>query len=145
VVTQEGEPSLGRRPGSLDHVLRDAGLSDLKAELEQFAMDARGAPQRIVNAHPSDQRTQIHVDLRPASKGPGLPTPVPAETGAMPPHKGLRSDDRDGIENRWKPSIQLDEEQAIPIRELDAAANFPPQHDQLVGAPRSLPQVGSST
>src|SRR5258706_11423427 len=41
VVTQEGAPALGRRSAFLDHVLRDARLSDLKAELEQLAMDAR--------------------------------------------------------------------------------------------------------
>src|SRR5213592_2972009 len=41
VVTQEGAPALGRRSASLDHVLRDARLSDLEAELEQLAMDAR--------------------------------------------------------------------------------------------------------
>src|SRR5262249_38196869 len=93
---------------------------------------SRGAPQRIVNAHPSDQRTQIHVDLRPTSKGPGLPTPVSAETGAMPTHKGLWSDDRDGTQDRWKPSIQLQhEEEAIPIRKLDTTAHLPPQYDQL--------------
>ena len=44
VVTQEGAPSLGRRSTSLDHVLRDAGLSDLEADLEQLAMDARRTP-----------------------------------------------------------------------------------------------------
>jgi hypothetical protein len=49
----------------------------------------------------------------------------------MPTHKGLRSDDRDGIEDRWKPSIQLDEEQAIPIREMDATAGLSPQYEQL--------------
>src|SRR5437899_3971261 len=32
VVTQEGTPSLRGRAALLDHVLRDAGLSDLKAE-----------------------------------------------------------------------------------------------------------------
>jgi hypothetical protein len=37
----------------------------------------------------------------------------------MPTHKGLRSDDRDGIENQWKPSIQLDEEQAISVGEVN--------------------------
>jgi len=37
VVTQEGAPTLGRRSTWLDHVLRDAGLSDCKAELEQLA------------------------------------------------------------------------------------------------------------
>jgi hypothetical protein len=83
MVTQEGAPSLGGRFASLDHI-RGAGLSDLKAELEQLAMDARGTPQRIVNAHPPDQRSQVCIDLRPASKGTGFPSPVPAEAGSVP-------------------------------------------------------------
>src|SRR2546428_2829394 len=68
VVTQEGAPSLGRRSTLLDHVLRDAGLSDLEAELEQLAMDAWRSPQRIFRAHPPDQRTQVRGDPRSASK-----------------------------------------------------------------------------
>src|SRR5947199_8853979 len=44
MVTQEGGPALGRRSTSLDHVLRDARLSDLEAELEQLAMNARRTP-----------------------------------------------------------------------------------------------------
>jgi len=54
MAAQEGAPSKGGRSASLDHILRDAGLSDFKAELEQLAVDARGTPQRIVDAHPSD-------------------------------------------------------------------------------------------
>src|SRR5258705_11104563 len=42
MVTQEGAPSRGRRTASLDHRLREAGLSDLKSELAQLAIDARG-------------------------------------------------------------------------------------------------------
>src|SRR6266576_2187036 len=84
VVTQEGAPSLGRRAASLDHVLRDARLSDLETELEQLAMDTRRSPQRIFRAHPPDQRAQIRGDLRPASKRTGFPTPVPPEAGSMP-------------------------------------------------------------
>jgi len=38
------------------HPIRHAGLSDLEAELEQLAMDARRTPQRIFGAHPPDQR-----------------------------------------------------------------------------------------
>src|SRR4030088_327351 len=75
MVTQEGAPSLGQRSASLDHILRDAGLRDLKAELEQLAMDARRSPQRIVNAHPPDQRAQVRVDLRPATSM-GIPVCV---------------------------------------------------------------------
>src|SRR6266436_1048483 len=90
------------------HPIRDAGLSDLKAKLEQLAMDARRSPQRIFRAHPRDQRAQICVDLRSTSKGAGFPTPVPAEAGAVPANEGLGPDDRDGLQHRWKPPIQLD-------------------------------------
>jgi len=46
------------------------------------------------------------------------------------------------LRNRWKPSIQHDQEQAIPIRDLDATPqpSAAPQSVD-VGAPRSLPQV----
>src|ERR1700731_2219567 len=100
MITQEGAPALGRRSESLDHVLRDAGLSDLKAKLEQLAMDARGSPQRIFRAHPPDQRAQIRGDLRPASKRAGFPTPVPTEAGPMPTYEGLGPDDCDGLQDR---------------------------------------------
>src|SRR5438876_7811902 len=132
MVAQEGAPSLGGRPGLLDHVLRNARLSDLKAEFEQLAMDARRAPQWIVNAHPPDQRAQVRVYLRSASKGAGFPPPISSEAGPVPAHQGLRPDDRDGLEDRWKPSIQHDQEQAIPIRKLDATAHPPLQHNQLM-------------
>ena len=50
----------------------------------------------------------------------------------MPTQEGLGPDDRDGLEDRWKPSIQHDQEQAIPIRELNATAHPPLQHNQLM-------------
>src|SRR3954453_13009102 len=89
----------GGRSAWLDHILRDAGLSDLKAELEQLAVDARRSPQRIVNAHPPDQGAQVRVDLRPTSKGVGFPTPVPAEAGSVPSHEGLGANNCDGLED----------------------------------------------
>ena len=97
---------LGRAAWALDHVLRDARLSDFKAELEQLAMDTGGAPQRIVNTHLPDLRAQVRVDLRTASRGAGFPTPVSPEAGP-PAHEGLRPDDRDGLQHRWKPSMHL--------------------------------------
>ncbi|MGB8124050.1 MAG: hypothetical protein WCF50_10135, partial [Pseudolabrys sp.] len=41
VITQEGAPSLTWRSMPLDHVLSNAGLRDLKPELEQFIVDTR--------------------------------------------------------------------------------------------------------
>ena len=58
--------------------------------------------------------------------------------GPMPTHEGLGADDRDGLEDRRKPSIQLDQEQAIAVRELDATAHPPPQHDHLMSERRVL-------
>src|SRR5262245_60756794 len=118
MVTQEGAPCLGRRSTSLHHVLCDAGLSDLEAELEQLAMNARRSPQGIFRAHPLDKRAQIRIDFRAACKGAGFPPPVPTEARSMPAHECLGPDDRDGLEDPRKPAIQHYQEQAIPIREL---------------------------
>src|SRR5213076_2097982 len=52
--------------------------------------------------------------------------------------QGLRSDDSDGPEHRWKPSIQQDQEQAIPICELDATPHPALQHNQLMTERRVL-------
>ncbi len=45
MVAQECPPSLRRRPSAPDHVFGDRRLGDFEPELEQFTMDARGAPQ----------------------------------------------------------------------------------------------------
>ena len=87
-------------------------------------MDARRAPQWILDAHPPDQCAQFRVDLRPTSQGAGFPAPIPAKAGTMPAHEGLGPDDRDDLEERRKPTIQLDEEQAIAVRKLDPTRTF---------------------
>jgi hypothetical protein len=50
----------------------------------------------------------------------------------MPTNDGLGTDDCEDLQDRWKPSIQLDKEQAIVVREVDAALDLTPQHDQLM-------------
>ena len=51
--------------------------------------------------------------------------------GTMPMQKGLGPDDREHLQDRRKPTIQLDQKQAIAVRELDAISHLPPQHGQL--------------
>jgi hypothetical protein len=68
VIAQESEPSLARRSSPFYHVLRNARLSDRKPKLEKLAMDARRSPNRVLHAHLPDQRTQPHLDLRPAAQ-----------------------------------------------------------------------------
>jgi hypothetical protein len=56
----------------------------------------------------------------------------------MPAHQSLRSDDHDGPEDRWEPSIQLDQEQAIAVREVDTTTHLPLHYDQLMSERRVL-------
>src|SRR3974390_3828379 len=113
MVAQKRAPSLTLLSMPLDHVFGDARLRDFKPELEQFTMDARCSPQRVLDTHSPDQGAQFRVNLRPPSKGARLPTPVATKAGPMPTDERLWTDDRDDIQNRRKPSIQLDKEHEI--------------------------------
>src|ERR1700704_4656757 len=132
VVTQESSPSLAGRLPPFDHVLGDARLRDLKPELEQFAVNAWRAPKQILHAHPPDQRAQLRVDPRSPSQWERLPTPVAAKAGPAPTHERLGPDDRENLQDRRKPAIQLDKEPAIIVREPDAAMQPTPQDNQLM-------------
>ncbi len=56
----------------------------------------------------------------------------------MPTHERVGSDNRDGVEDRREPSIQLDEEPAIAVREPDPATQLALQYDQLMSQYRVL-------
>jgi hypothetical protein len=47
----------------------------------------------------------------------------------------LEADDRDGPQDRRKPPVQLDEEQAIGIRKLNATSYLTPQLGHLMPEP----------
>ena len=99
VVKQEGPPSLAGRPPPFGHVLGDVGLRDLQPELEQFAVNARRTPKRILQAHPPNQRAQLRVDPRSPSQWARLPTPVAAKAGPVPTHEGLGLDDCENLQD----------------------------------------------
>lgn len=61
-LRQVGEGSLGRHGRHPP----DRGLADLDAELEQFAVNAGGAPERVGLAHPADQITDLGAHPGPS-------------------------------------------------------------------------------
>src|SRR5271168_277694 len=79
VVAEERPPALGWRVSSPRHVLGHAGLSDINAELEEFAMDPRRSPQRIGNAHLADKLAYLRRYSWSANTAPRLPSPVRSE------------------------------------------------------------------
>ena len=63
---------------------------NLKPEHQQLAMDPGCAPQRVFPAYPSDEITQLTIDLWPPCPTSGFPAPESFEARAMPPQDGLR-------------------------------------------------------
>ena len=51
VIPEKYAPSLVRRTAPYDHVLGHARLGDLKSELKQFAVNARGTLKSVLNTH----------------------------------------------------------------------------------------------
>ena len=118
MITQESAPSLAGRSSPLDHVLGNTRLSDLKPKLEQLAMNTRCSPKRVFYARPPDQLAKIRLDLLPPSSRTRLPTPIEAKADPMPTHQRLGTDDRESLQDRWEPAIELNEKPAIAVRQL---------------------------
>ena len=94
MIIKERLPSLRWRASSPGHILGHARLSDIDAELEQFPMDPRRAPQWIGNAHLADQPGNFGWHNRPATTAPRLPAPIKPKTRTMPAYNGVRPNDR---------------------------------------------------
>ena len=60
-------------------------------------MDLGCAPIGIFIGQAPDQDANLFGDLRPASAGPGVPTPVGAESGAMPADDSFRLHDEENF------------------------------------------------
>jgi hypothetical protein len=78
------------------HILADAGLTDIDAEFEQFAVDTWRTPERILSFHASDQLAHV-LRNRWAAKPPAtnLPPPKQPKALAMPRDDGVRLDDEE--------------------------------------------------
>src|SRR3954451_18045713 len=70
MIEEERSPALRRRAPASGHVLGYRGLAYVDAELEEFSMDARSAPERICQAHLADQLPNFERHLGPAGSYP---------------------------------------------------------------------------
>src|SRR6516225_2599892 len=71
-----GFSTLRRWLAASRHILANTGLADVDAPLEQFAVDARRSPRRIVAAHLANQVPRFLADRRPSRlAAPHLPGP----------------------------------------------------------------------
>src|SRR5882762_5165579 len=99
MVSEERQPSLHRiwiSRGSPDPS-RDTPFRAIETELEQFAVNARCSPGRILGNHTEDQGANLFADTLPSSHSSefGDPCPIQAKPRSMPVHRGSRSDQDD--------------------------------------------------
>src|ERR1700704_4056559 len=81
VISKKRLPSLGWRTPSSRHVLGNGGLPDIDAELEQFAMNPRCTPKRVLNTHVSNELTNLQRSLWSATARSRFPPPTGSESG----------------------------------------------------------------
>jgi len=114
VVVEKRAPGLRRSRSLAHHVLRHRSLGDLNAQLLQFPVNPRRAPEGVGARHPPDQRSDLRGDGRAAlTISPALPGPIPREPGAMPPDNGLGLDQGEGFSPAAPHSAQKDPEQPV--------------------------------
>src|SRR5260370_41669883 len=101
-------------------------MRDANPKLEHFAVNARRTPKQILHAHLPDQRAQFCLDLRAPSR---FPAPIATKAVPMPAHQRLGTEDRDDLQDRRKPTIELDEEPAIVVRKLGPPSHLASQDD----------------
>jgi len=81
-----------------DHIPAHGGFGDVDAEHQQLAVDPRGAPQRVLAVHTSDQRAELGSNPWPTAEVAGLPASVGAEPATVPADHRFRLDDEDRVE-----------------------------------------------
>ena len=114
VVGEERAPGLRRRGTPLRHQPGNGPLGHLDAELPEFSMDSRGAPQGIHRGHLSDQGGELRVDGRAAHPRPaGEPRPVLTEATALPPQDRVGRHDDQSLLPAGPDSGQPDPQEAI--------------------------------
>src|SRR4051794_36322099 len=99
MVQEERSPALRRWAPVSGHVLGNRSLADINAKLEEFSMNAGSAPERICQAHLTDQLPYFERHLGPAGSSSRLPAPEGAESSTMPSYNRLRPDDCHRIQN----------------------------------------------
>src|SRR6516165_10514875 len=125
MVAKERLPSLRGKASPPRHILGDAGLADLDAELEKLSMDSRRSPQRVGDAHLADQPANFQQDSWSAAAAPRFPAPIRSETGAMPTDDGIGLHDRQRLDGIRHQTIQPNKDQAIHGTEGHSLRHMP--------------------
>src|SRR5262245_25173097 len=114
---QEGAPGLSRGASArVSQILLDRAFGDVNLQFEQFAPNALGSPQTIIQRHGLNQGDGLGRDFgSPRNRFRTLP-PEPAERLAVPVEEGLRLDNEERLFPVTDGTREYDQEHAIALR-----------------------------
>ena len=101
-------------------------------------MDPGSAPQRVGEAHVTDQPTNFERHHWPAAASSRLPSPEQAKTRTMPADDRLRFDDHQGVQNARRNPIEAGKNEAIEVAEGKSLRGFSSEHVELVAQRQDL-------
>ena len=132
MIAKEGLPALRRWSPSPRHVFRNRGLSDIDAELEQFAVYPRSAPKGVRDTHLVNEVANLRRCPRPATARSGFPTPIGSKTSAVPAHQRLWSYDFQSFQDPGSQAIEPNKQQPVDAAEGHSLRAFAPQDVELM-------------
>src|SRR5262249_43175074 len=97
MIGEERSPRLGWRLGMADHVFGNRSLGNVSAQFQEFAVNSRRSPKRVIATDSSNEITRLPRNKR--TSGPAvtdLPAPVPLKSLTMPVDDRLGLDDDQG-------------------------------------------------
>ena len=144
MILQKRSPRLRRWLAASRHVLAHTGFADVDTKLEEFSMDARRSPKRVVAAHLANQLASFdrHAGAA-ATPMTGFPCPKQAESGSVPSDDRLRFDNDQGRAPAPPSGCQTCPEEPVrsgQLRPLDRAL----EHIELVAQSKHLHLKGST-
>ena len=101
-------------------------------------MDPGRTPQRVGEAHVTDQSANFERHLWPASARSRLPSPEQAKSGTMPADDRLRFDDHQGMQNVRHNPIEAGKNEAIEVADGESLRRFSSEHVELVAQRHDL-------
>ena len=101
-------------------------------------MDARGAPERVRDAHVSDELPDLMRRPWPATAWSRFPSPIGSEAGAVPTDHCARPNHCQCVKCCGYQPRQQNEQQAIDIAQCWSVRRFAPEHIDLVAKNQDL-------
>jgi hypothetical protein len=106
-------------------------------------MNPRCTPKRILNAHVSNEPTNLQRSLWSTAARSRFPPPIGSKSGPMPTDHRLRFENSQGIQHARNKTIQPSKHQAIDALEGRSFGRFALQDVELMAQNKDLRRVPS--